>query len=170
MREQQPLRGTTHEQDRCQIPSHPQAIHARRRIVGVADGDTITVLDANRVQHKIRLQGIDAPEKDQAYGEKSKQILHALVHDKTVQVDYTKSDKYGRIVGKVMLNSVDVCHQQIISGMAWHYKKYQDDQTPEDRQTYRASEIMAQGSGIGLWTDSQPIPPWEHRRIKKAQQ
>lgn len=140
------------------------------RVVGVADGDTITVLDANRDQHKIRLQGIDAPERDQAYGEKSKQTLHALVHGKTVQVDYTKSDKYGRIVGKVMLNSVDVCLQQIISGMAWHYKKYQDEQTPEDRKTYRESETMAQTRKTGLWADGQAIPPWEHRRIKKAQQ
>lgn len=139
------------------------------KVVKVADGDTITVLDANRTQHKIRLQGIDAPEKDQAYGAKSKQSLHAMVHGKTVQVDYTKSDKYGRIVGKVLHNSVDICHQQIITGMAWHYKKYQAEQPLEDRQTYSSSETMAQARKTGLWADSQPVPPWEHRRIKKAQ-
>ena len=79
------------------------------KVVSVADGDTITVLDAEKTQHKIRLQGIDAPEKAQAFGAKSKQALYEMVHGKTVQVSFEKSDKYGRILGKVLLDGQDIC-------------------------------------------------------------
>jgi len=85
------------------------------KVVHVADGDTITVLDATNTQHKIRLQGIDAPEKAQAFGQKSKQSLHRLVHSKQVSVEYQKKDKYGRTVGKVVINGcpTSACVRQI---------------------------------------------------------
>jgi endonuclease YncB( thermonuclease family) len=134
------------------------------KVVSVADGDTITVLDVNKTQFKIRLQGIDAPEKAQAFGEKSKQSLHDMVHGKTVQVSFTKNDKYGRIVGKVFLDTQDICHQQIKSGLAWHYKKYQNEQPQEDRDTYSASELKAQSQKLGLWSEPLPIPPWDFRK------
>ena len=79
------------------------------KVVGVADGDTITVLDATYTQHKIRMQGIDAPEKAQPFGQKSKQSLSQLVYNKQVTVEYQKKDKYGRVVGKILLNNTDVC-------------------------------------------------------------
>jgi endonuclease YncB( thermonuclease family) len=134
------------------------------KVVSVADGDTITVLDAEKIQYKIRLQGIDAPEKAQAFGAKSKQALHEMVHGKTVQVSYEKSDKYGRIVGKVLLGGQDICHQQIKAGLAWHYKKYQDEQPRDDRDAYHASEMAAKSQKLGLWSDLQPVAPWDFRK------
>jgi len=100
------------------------------RVVRVTDGDTIVVLDTNKVQHKIRLTGIDAPERGQALGTKSKEHLSDLVAGKTVEVDYSKYDRYQRIFGKILLNGEDVNLEQVEAGMAWHYKKYQREQTP----------------------------------------
>jgi endonuclease YncB( thermonuclease family) len=137
------------------------------KVVHVADGDTITVLDGTNTQHKIRLQGIDAPEKAQAFGQKSKQSLHQLVHSKQVSVEYQKKDKYGRTVGKVVFNGLDVCLEQIKLGMAWHYKQYESEQTKEDREIYEQAELSARANAIGLWKDKQPIPPWELRRQQK---
>ena len=134
------------------------------KVVSVADGDTITVLDANKTQHKIRLQGIDAPEKAQAFGAKSKQALYEMVHGKTVQVSFEKSDKYGRILGKVLLDGQDICHQQIKAGLAWHYKKYQNQQPLADRDAYSASETAAKNEKLGLWSDPRPVAPWDFRK------
>jgi endonuclease YncB( thermonuclease family) len=134
------------------------------KVVSVADGDTITVLDAEKTQHKIRLQGIDAPEKAQAFGAKSKQALYEMVHGKTVQVSFEKSDKYGRILGKVLLDGQDICHQQIKAGLAWHYKKYQNQQPLADREAYSASETAAKNEKLGLWSDPRPVAPWDFRK------
>jgi len=134
------------------------------KVVSVADGDTITVLDAEKTQHKIRLQGIDAPEKVQAFGAKSKQALYEMVHGKTVQVSFEKSDKYGRILGKVLLDGQDICHQQIKAGLAWHYKKYQNQQPLADRDAYSASETAAKNEKLGLWSDPRPVAPWDFRK------
>jgi len=136
-------------------------------VVGVSDGDTITVLDTNNTKHKIRLQGIDAPEKAQAFGQKSKQSLHQLVHSKQVTVEYQKKDKYGRTLGKVLHNGTDVCLEQIKLGMAWHYKQYESEQPKEDRETYAHAELSARANAIGLWKDKQPSPPWEFRKLNK---
>jgi endonuclease YncB( thermonuclease family) len=133
-------------------------------VVGVADGDTITVLDQQKNTYKIRLQGIDAPEKKQAFGEKSKQSLHDLVHSKQVRIEYDKEDKYGRIVGKVTVDDVDVCLQQLVLGMAWHYKKYQNEQSVSDRALYSDTELKSKSLKLGLWTDDTPMPPWEFRK------
>ena len=134
------------------------------KVVSVADGDTITVLDAEKTQHKVRLQGIDAPEKAQAFGAKSKQALYEMVHGKTVQVSFEKSDKYGRILGKVLLDGQDICHQQIKAGLAWHYKKYQNQQPLADREAYSASETAAKNEKLGLWSDPRPVAPWDFRK------
>ena len=133
-------------------------------VVGVADGDTITVLDQQKNTYKIRLQGIDAPEKKQAFGEKSKQSLHDLVHSKQVRIEYDKEDKYGRIVGKVTVDDVDVCLQQLVLGMAWHYKKYQNEQSVSDRALYSDTELKSKSLKLGLWSDDTPMPPWEFRK------
>ena len=77
-------------------------------MVRVIDGDTIVVLDTGKVQHKIRLQGIDAPERRQAFGTKSKEHLSELVAGKSVKVDYSKYDRYRRVLGKIILNGKDV--------------------------------------------------------------
>ena len=137
------------------------------KVVGVADGDTITVLDATNTQHKIRLQGIDAPEKAQAFGQKSKQSLERLVHSKQVTIEFQKKDKYGRTVGKVVLNGLDVCLEQIKLGMAWHYKPFASEQSKEDRETYAQAELATRAKALGLWKDKHPASPWEFRKKDK---
>ena len=137
------------------------------KVVSVADGDTITVLDSQKTQHKIRLQGIDAPERAQAFGNKSKQSLHEMVHGKQVTVDYQKKDKYGRVVGKILLNNTDVCLEQLKRGMAWHFKQYANEQPKEDQETYSLAEQQAKTELKGLWKDKQPVPPWEFRKQNK---
>jgi endonuclease YncB( thermonuclease family) len=134
------------------------------RVVGVEDGDTITVLDSSNQNHRIRLQGIDAPERGQAFSTKSGQNLSQAVFDKVVTIEWSKRDRYRRIVGKVMLDGHDLCLQQIGAGMAWHYKYYQDEQTPEDRKLYSDAEDAARSARAGLWVDQNPIPPWDFRR------
>ncbi len=94
------------------------------RVVGVSDGDTVTVLDVTNTQWKIRLMGIDAPEKKQAFGSKSKEHLSGLVFNRQVQVEYEKKDRYGRTIGKIMVDGVDANLEQVKAGMAWHYKQY----------------------------------------------
>ncbi|MCI0563229.1 MAG: thermonuclease family protein [Nitrososphaera sp.] len=137
------------------------------RVIGVADGDTITVLGSNQAQHKIRLAGIDAPEKSQAYGTVSKQHLSALVFGQNVTVAYDKTDRYGRTVGTVLGNRRDVNLEQVKAGLAWHYKKYQSEQTPKHRAAYAQAELNARKNRWGLWRDLHPIPPWEFRRKRR---
>ena len=147
------------------IPSVADTLQGR--VVGIADGDTVTVLDASNTQWKIRLMGIDAPEKKQAFGNKSKEYLSDLVFNKLVTVEYYKQDKYGRTLGKIIVNGVDANLEQVKAGMAWHYKKYQFEQSVEDRFLYANTEIFARSKKHGLWVDPEPIPPWEWRRQQK---
>lgn len=136
------------------------------RVVGVADGDTITVLDASKVQHKIRLAGIDAPEKKQAFGQRSKQSLSDLVFNKAVTVETNKRDKYQREVGKVLVDGTDANLEQVKRGMAWFYRQYQREQSPNDRRLYEAAEDAAKADKRGLWHDADPTPPWKFRKNK----
>ncbi len=131
----------------------------------VVDGDTLYVLDANYKDHKIRLAGIDAPERRQAYGLASRKHLLSIVAGKQVRVEYQKQDRYGRIVGKVLLDGIDVCLEQVKAGLAWHYKKYQHEQSAEDRELYADAENKARNERLGLWRENNPTPPWEHRRL-----
>jgi endonuclease YncB( thermonuclease family) len=133
------------------------------RVVRITDGDTIVILAEGNIQHKIRLQGIDAPERGQAYGTKSKQHLSDLVAGRFVTVEYEKRDRYGRIVGKVLVADKDACLAQIAAGYAWHYKKYHDEQTPTDRKRYAKAEEEARQTGRGLWNDPNPVSPWDWR-------
>ena len=137
------------------------------RVVRITDGDTIVVLDDSKAQHKIRLQGIDAPERGQAYGTKSKEHLSGLVAGKTVVVDYSKYDRYQRILGKVLVSGEDVNLEQVEAGMAWHYKKYQGEQSPSDRVKYSDAERAARRLRLGLWQDSNPVPPWDYRQADR---
>jgi endonuclease YncB( thermonuclease family) len=109
--------------------------------VAIADGDTLTVLDSGNEQQKVRLAGIDTPEKAQPFGTASKQNLSALVFGKTVTVVFVKFDRYQKMVGKVLLGGQDVCLEQIKAGLAWHYKKYEREQSSEDRSRYAAKSL-----------------------------
>jgi endonuclease YncB( thermonuclease family) len=143
------------------------------RVVSVADGDTVTVLVGEREPVKVRLAGIDAPEKAQPFGQRSKENLSRLVFGKPVRVDWDKRDRYGRVVGKVWVQPVscptcpmtlDVGHAQLTVGLAWWYRKYAGEQSPEDQGAYEFSEQEAKAKRVGLWSEPNPIPPWEWRR------
>jgi endonuclease YncB( thermonuclease family) len=133
------------------------------KVIHVQDGDTITVLDDTRIQHKIRLTGIDAPERRQAFGNVSKESLAEQVAGQSVAVEWDKVDRYGRKVGKVLLGGLDSNLVQVKRGLAWHYKQYQREQSPTDRQSYAAAEAEAREAKLGLWRDAEPMPPWEFR-------
>lgn len=134
------------------------------KVVGVTDGDTIRILDASKVQHNVRLAGIDAPEKKMPFGQRSKQNLSNLVYGKRVEVEGKKTDRYGRLVGKVLVDGRDANLSQKEAGMAWHYKQYQREQSAADRIDYSEAEIKAAGSQQGLWTDKNPVAPWDWRK------
>lgn len=132
------------------------------RVVGVADGDTITVLDdMDKGRFRIRLNGIDSPEKKQAYGNKAKQYLSSLVYGKRVSVRFSAIDRYGRILGRVYVDNKDISLLMLAAGYAWHYTQY--DNSPE----YSATEKKARSAGVGLWADRAPVPPWIFRRQGK---
>jgi endonuclease YncB( thermonuclease family) len=134
------------------------------RIVGVSDGDTVTLLDANQRQYKIRLTGIDAPEKKMPFGQRSKEHLSDLIFNKDVQVETEKLDRYGRTLGKILFDRKDINMAMVNAGLAWHYKKYQNDQSRSDRLLYAHAEDQARQQRIGLWRDPNPTPPWEWRK------
>lgn len=137
------------------------------RVVGIADGDTLTLLDATKAQYKVRLAGIDSPEKGQAFGQVCKKSLSDLAYDRVATVESSKQDRYGRLVGKVLVEGRDVNLEQLRRGCGWHYKKYQNEQSLDDRLAYNSAEETARNGKIGLWTDNAPVPPWDFRRAKK---
>lgn len=134
------------------------------RVVGVTDGDTVTVLDASRTEHKVRLSGIDAPEKRQPFGAASKEGLSSSVFGKAVTVEFSKVDRYGREIGKVMVGEVNANLSQVSRGLAWHYKHYEREQSPEERTTYAAVEARARRDRVGVWSQDGAIPPWDFRK------
>ena len=146
------------------------------RVVSVTDGDTIKVLDRTNTQHKIRLTGIDAPERGQPFGTKSKDHLAFMVANKEVVVESNKNDRYGRVLGKVWVQpsdcptcgkTLDVNHAQVLAGMAWWYRYYAKEQSPEDQGRYESAEDEAKARGWGLWADPNPINPYEWRKGKQ---
>lgn len=136
-------------------------------VVGLAGGDTVTVLDAQKTQHKIRLAGIDAPEKGMPWGQKSKEALSDRVYRRTVTVEWHKQDRYGRLIGKILVDGQDANLAQVADGMAWHYKDYAQEQTPDDRARYAKAELDARSARRGLWAEPEPIPPWAWRKMKR---
>jgi endonuclease YncB( thermonuclease family) len=134
------------------------------RVVRVIDGDTVVLLGAGNVQERIRLAGIDCPERGQDFGTKAKAALAGRVAGETVAVQWDKRDRYKRIVGKVMDEEGDANLSLVRAGLCWWYRKYAHEQTPEDRRLYEAAEDRARREGRGLWRDPHPVPPWEWRR------
>lgn len=146
-------------------------------VVGISDGDTVTVLDADKVQHKVRVAGIDAPEKAQPFGQKAKQQMSTLVFGKEVRIEGDKQDRYGRTVAKVWVSppdcprcskTLDAGLAMLTSGLTWHYKKYQNEQSPEDRERYAFAEDEARLKRAGLWFEADPIPPWDWRKSQRS--
>ena len=137
------------------------------KVVGVADGDTLTVLVEQRTVH-VRIAGIDAPEKGQPFGQVSKQGLSKCAYGNQVEVEWHKKDKYGRTVGKVTAGTIDCGLRQIEQGLAWHYKAYVKEQAPSDRTAYAHAEEAAREARAGLWSEAAPVAPWEYRHMRRA--
>ena len=134
------------------------------RVVGVSDGDTVTVLTAENRQFKIRLSGIDAPEKKQPFGTFAKETLARQLFGHAVVVEWSKTDRYGRIVGKIEVDGVDANLEQVREGSAWVYTQYLRELPLDDQRVYLDAERQARAEHRGLWHDAQPEPPWQWRR------
>ena len=139
-----------------------QAQNLQGKVVHIADGDTITILTGSKEQMKIRLAGIDTPEKAQPFGNKAKQAVAALTFNKQVLVEVETTDRYGRTVGTVFINGENVNAELIRQGMAWVYRKYTNDQ-----KLYEL-EIQAKQAKRGLWASEKPIEPWLWRKGKRT--
>ena len=127
-------------------------------MVGVSDGDTITVLYQGNKQYKIRLQHIDCPETAQDFGGKARKILSEKVFGKVVTVKWEEMDRYKRILGDVYIGKQWVNLVMVQEGMAWHYKYYSKD------ATVAAAESRARAAKVGIWSMPNPTPPWDFRR------
>lgn len=138
-------------------PAPPPAVVSRWKVVGVHDGDTVRCLDADNVQHKVRLVGIDAPETGQAFGTKSREHLAALVMGRMVAVERHGEDRYGRTLGRIDADGRNVNREMVASGMAWHYARYDRDPLLAE------AEGEARAAKRGLWADPHAVPPWEWR-------
>lgn len=134
------------------------------RVVDIASGDSISIVDSSGVEYKVRLSGIDAPEKQQPFGAESRKSLADLVYGKEVTVNWIKRDYHKRVVGKVMLNKVDINLEQVKRGMAWVFKHFVDDPYSQDQADYVDAQEEAEDRRLGLWSQKDPIPPWEFRR------
>lgn len=134
------------------------------QVVGVLDGDTIIVLH-NRKAQRIRLQGIDCPEKGQPFGTRAKQATSDLVFARTVMVESHGQDKYKRTIGEVLLvDGTHVNRELVAEGWCWWYQKY----APQDA-ILAALEAAASGARKGLWVDPSPTPPWVYRHAKRRE-
>ena len=134
------------------IISHPVlADTLTGKVVKITDGDTVHILQSNHIKEKIRLAGIDAPERKQPHGNKAKRLLASLIGNKFVTVEYNKRDRYGRIIGKIRHNNTDINLIMVKAGYAWHYKKYQREQSDDDQISYAVAENNARLHEIGLF-------------------
>lgn len=131
------------------------------KVIGISDGDTITVL-INETPIKIRLYGIDCPERGQEFGQKAKRFASDMVFGKTVMIKPTDKDRYGRTVAWVYVEGKSLNEELVKAGLAWHYKKYSSDIKLSD------AELKARNKKIGLWSNPHSIPPWEYRRLKRS--
>lgn len=127
------------------------------KVVGVTDGDTLTLL-VDQSQYKIRLAGIDAPESGQAFGTQAKKALSERVFDQQVKVLSLGADRYDRTLGVVYAGEACVNTELVSAGFAWHYTTYSDS------KVLAKAETAARAAKAGLWTDPDPMPPWEWRR------
>ena len=144
------------------------------KVLRVVDGDTVHVEDEAGKKFKVRLTGIDAPEQNQPYGLASTYHLRGLLLNKIVLLKSKPKkgkpysvDRYKRVLAKIVLNGRDINLSQVLSGYAWHFKRYQNQQSRSDRDLYSQAELHAKENNLGLWDEKNPIAPWKWRKIKK---
>ena len=134
------------------------------RIVGITDGDTVKALAAGNELLRVRLSWIDAPEKAQTFGQRSKQHLSELVFGREVELHTHGLDRYGRTLAVIFVEGIDANLEQVRSGFAWVYEHYIGEAAPSIQESYHAAQLAAQQERCGLWADTQePVPPWEFR-------
>ena len=144
------------------------------KVQRVVDGDTVHVVNKAGKKFKVRLTGIDAPEKNQPYGLAATYKLTEILINKLVLLKskpnngkpYTV-DRYKRVLAKIILDGRDINLSQVLRGYAWHFKRYQKQQSPSDRELYSEAEIDAKKNELGLWGEKNPIAPWKWRKINK---
>ena len=143
------------------------------KVQRVVDGDTIYVVDNFGKKFKVRLTGIDAPEQNQPYGLASTYYLRELLLNKFVLLESKPKkgkpysvDRYKIVLAKIVLDGRDINLFQVLSGYAWHFKRYQNQQSPSDRESYSQAELHAKKNELGLWSEKKPIAPWKWRKIK----
>lgn len=136
------------------------------RVVRVLDGDTVDVLQASGERTRVRLAGIDAPEKAQPFGQRSRQILSARIAQQPVLITGEERDRYGRLLGTLWLRNEDINAGQVRAGMAWAYRYRGRAVTP----SYAALEQRAREQREGLWADPAPVEPWRWRQNGKAEE
>lgn len=134
--------------------------------VNVADGDTLALVVSNKSKKIIRLAGIDAPEKIQDFGPQSKQKLTELCLHKLVKAEVRSIDRYGRSVARIHCDDVNVATQLLQAGLAWHFTKYAKTQPEQEAEDDRLAQESAKSSGIGLWSMTDPIAPWDWRAMQ----
>jgi endonuclease YncB( thermonuclease family) len=145
-----------------------QAEQRHGTVIGIADGDTLTLLDDSQRAHRIRLDGIDAPERTQPFGQRARQSLAGLAHGRPATADCAKTDRYGRAVCRVTVDGADVGLEQLKRGLAWHYLRYAHEQTASTRAAYADAEAQARSVRAGLWVVREPIAPWDYRRAARG--
>ena len=134
-----------------------------QKVVGVHDGDTVTLLDQDNHSIKVRLNGIDAPELKQPGGKKAKQFLSNICFNKQVRLEKSGTDRYNRTLGWLYtMDGKSINLMMVDSGFAWNYKQYSKGH-PE----LELAEDAARASRINIWSMRKPIPPWEYRAKKK---
>jgi endonuclease YncB( thermonuclease family) len=138
------------------------------KVVLIQDGDTLTVIDLEDNERRLRLAGIDAPEKSQPFGYASLSHLSDLSYGMLVDATCPKIDRYGRHVCTVLVNGKDISLAQVAAGFAWHFKRFEHEQPPEERDAYRLAEKRARAGRLGLWQDDHPMPPWDWRARRPA--
>ena len=133
------------------------------KCVGVVDGDTVDILTDDKKQIRLRLAAIDTPERDQPFGNTAKKYLSGLIFGKGIQYEVTETDKYGRSVAFIFIDSKDVNAAMVEAGLAWHYLKYSDD------ENLSRLESVARTEKRGLWADARHLAPWDWRKLSKEE-
>ncbi|WP_149277659.1 thermonuclease family protein [Pareuzebyella sediminis] len=148
------------KQDLEKIPQSTSSEHKEilGKVIKIADGDTFTLIFENNFEVRVRLDGIDCPEKKQAFSNNAKLTLSDLIFGKMVRVKYEDKDRYGRVLGEVFEGDVNVNQEMVRRGYAWHFKRYSDDPILSEL------ELEAKENKVGLWTDPNPMPPWDYRK------
>ena len=166
----------------CTFLLLPLALQAAPRtclIVGISDGDTLKArcgTPGHYEEIKVRLHGIDAPEKRQPFGERAKEAMSDLVYRREAALDCFKLDRYGRSVCRVTVapntaasgaKTLDAGLAMVTAGMAWWYRAYTQEQSPQERGQYELAETQANAKHVGLWRDPNPVPPWAWRKTQR---